>query len=59
MEYVGTNAVIATLMQNLTLAPFGPEDRAGQRTQSHVGSNNQGTFALAAKVLAMWNRTRL
>jgi hypothetical protein len=46
-------------MQNLTLAPFGPEDRAGQRTQSHVGSNNQGTFALAAKVLAMWNRTRL
>ncbi len=59
LDYVGTNAVIAALTQNLTLTPFGPKDQLGQRTQSRVGSSNQETFAVADKVLAMWNRTRL
>jgi hypothetical protein len=59
LGYVGTNAAIAALVQNLTLAPFGPKDQLGQSTQSHVGSSNQETFGVADKVLAMWNRTRL
>jgi hypothetical protein len=46
-------------MQDLKLAPFGSKDQVGQRTQSHVGSDDQETFAVADKVLAMWNRTRL
>jgi hypothetical protein len=59
LDYTGTNAAIAALVQNLTLIPFGPKDQFGQRTQSRAGSDNQETFAVADKVLAMWNRTRL
>jgi hypothetical protein len=59
VDYVGTNAAIATLVQDLKLAPFGPKDQVGQHTQSHVGSNDQETFAVADKVLAIWNRMRL
>jgi hypothetical protein len=59
LDYVGTNMAIATLFQNLTLAAFGSKDEFGRRTQSHVGSNNQETFAVADKVLAIWSRTRL
>jgi hypothetical protein len=59
VDYVGTNAAIAALVQNLTLVPLGPKDQSGQRTQSHAGSSNEETFHVADKVLAMWNRTRL
>jgi len=59
VDYVGTNAAIVGLLQNLKLAPFGSTDQVGQRTQSHIGSDDQETFAVADKVLAMWNRTRL
>lgn len=59
LDYVGTNAALAALVQTLTLAPFGPKDQSGQSTHSYVDNSNQETFAVADKVLATWNRTRL
>jgi hypothetical protein len=59
LDYAGTNAAIATLFQNLALAPFGPKDPSGHHTQSHVSRNDHDTLAVADKVLAMWSRTRL
>jgi len=59
LDYVGTNAALAMVMQDLKLVPFGPKDQLGQRTQSHVGSNNKETLLLADMLLGTWNRTRL
>jgi hypothetical protein len=59
LDYVGTNAALAAMVQTLPLAPFGPKDQLGQRTKSHVGNSNQEAFAVADKVLATWNKTRL
>jgi hypothetical protein len=59
LDYVGTNVAIAILFRNLTLAPFGPRDQSGQHTQSHVGSNDHETFAVADEVLATWSKPRL
>ena len=59
LDYLSTNAAIAALFQNLTLAPFGPKDPLGGQKKSHVGRNDQETFAVADKVLGIWKRTRL
>ena len=59
LDYIGTNATISVLLQNLTPAPFGPKDQFGQRNVSHAGNSNQEAFSVADKVLAMWNQTRL
>jgi hypothetical protein len=59
LDYVGTNAAISTIIRDLKLTPFGSKDQVGQRTQSSVGSDDKETFAVADKVLAIWNRSRL
>ena len=59
LDYLSTNAAIAALFTNLTLAPLGPKGPLGRQEKWYVGRNNQETLAVADKLLAIWNRTRL